>query len=484
MNRQKQSGQSLLLVLVLALILGATLSFLYDNAQLLAERQKAKMLADQAAYATGVRQARLMNLNAYINRAQVANQLAIAQAVSMGSWTQFAATLSGNIGTLTSWVPGVGTAFTAMGLMMTKVSDALGPYVTAYGQAVRALGFAQQALNTSSTLTILAAPTQFRNSLNTRDQQDYQFDLSLVGSSLPASMIKRYEDAERQSMLEVVNESRQRVPFLSNRGKTLFKMSLVFLRVRVEKRGGAELVGMDEWKSADTLSLHLQTKGCGFLGSRWCGDRETPLGYGSAAVSQDGQDAAIKITPAEYANVWVPVGFSDSKPSFTLKRIKTREASTEVYGDYGGSMATNPTATQRSAQQTVSWDVSNTSASTAGIGIPDYYDLRDTNASDPIFPMTLIVRKDYSRLPVSTQQPALQAKGSQARLDHFKAGDQMMALSRSEVYFQRPTELEVLSTGWQHQNASLYSPYWKLRLSDSISIVDRGAAYAQVAVAK
>ena len=41
------------------------------------------MLADQAAYATATRQARLLNINAYINRTQIANQLAIAQGVQV-----------------------------------------------------------------------------------------------------------------------------------------------------------------------------------------------------------------------------------------------------------------------------------------------------------------------------------------------------------------------------------------------------------------
>ena len=91
---RNQLGQSTSLMLILSLVLMLTIIFVFNTSKLLSERQQAKMLADQAAYATATRQARLLNLNAYINRTQIANQLAIAQGVSTASWSKYAAKTS------------------------------------------------------------------------------------------------------------------------------------------------------------------------------------------------------------------------------------------------------------------------------------------------------------------------------------------------------------------------------------------------------
>ena len=95
-----QRGQALLAVLAFTLILAITLVYLFNASQLLAERAKAKVLADHAAFNTATKQAQFLNANAYMNKAKITNQLAIAQAVSVASWAEYIKTAAQNASTI------------------------------------------------------------------------------------------------------------------------------------------------------------------------------------------------------------------------------------------------------------------------------------------------------------------------------------------------------------------------------------------------
>ena len=49
----------------------------------------------------------------------------------------------------------------------------------------------------------------------------------------------------------------------------------------------------------------------------------------------------------------------------------------------------------------------------------------------------------------------------------------MQAITQAEVYFQRPWELEVSGNQINHEYGSLFSPYWKTRLSDDMNAAKR-----------
>jgi hypothetical protein len=70
-----------------------------------------------------------LNLNAYINRTQIANQLAIAQGVSTASWSKYAAQTSTNISRATSWFPPVSAVFSNIGTGLNYFADSLGIYI-------------------------------------------------------------------------------------------------------------------------------------------------------------------------------------------------------------------------------------------------------------------------------------------------------------------------------------------------------------------
>src|SRR5690606_39193249 len=84
-----QGGQALPIVLALATIGGLGLVALYNVGQTAAARVRLTHAADAAAYSGALQQARALNLLAYINRAQVAHQVAMAHLVTLASWAQF-----------------------------------------------------------------------------------------------------------------------------------------------------------------------------------------------------------------------------------------------------------------------------------------------------------------------------------------------------------------------------------------------------------
>ena len=82
----KQSGQAIVLVLLLTMIgvLGAI--SLVSTGILTSEKIQLQNAADATAYSVSTIEARDLNYTAYMNRAMVANEVAIGQMVSMMSW--------------------------------------------------------------------------------------------------------------------------------------------------------------------------------------------------------------------------------------------------------------------------------------------------------------------------------------------------------------------------------------------------------------
>ena len=450
-----QSGQSTMLMLILSLVLMLTIVFVFNSSQLLSERQQAKMLADQAAYATATRQARLMNLNAYINRTQIANQLAIAQGVSTGSWSKYAAQTSTNISRATSWFPPVSAVFGNIGSGLNYFADLMGVYIAGYGVAVKTLETVQNTLNLVSNATILTAPQEFSDLASENSHSEYDVKLIASTSRFPAQLIKQFSALERDRMAKVVLSSAD--PFITNRSKKDILPKLILApggwdEWRIHKAGGTELVQLDEWKGVDTLSLHHYYKTISWRGIK---NRHTeiPVGWGSAAGSALGSDKA------------------------------------KNSGSYGGASSTNPSA-RRIAERNVPnyWDPRSSSALLTGVGIPKFYELKDLNDKDTTFPLVVSAKKGRSKLETVNRNSNLRMSKQFTVLDNYDelesgsiSNGDMQALTKAEVYFQRPWGMEVAAGDKviKHEYGSLFSPYWKVRLNDDMDVSKRSLSLAE-----
>lgn len=83
--RTVQQGQALPLVLVFLVVLCVGLLVTFNTEQVVSKKVELTHAADAAAYSIAIEQARARNLAAYLNRARVANEVTIAQMVSLNS---------------------------------------------------------------------------------------------------------------------------------------------------------------------------------------------------------------------------------------------------------------------------------------------------------------------------------------------------------------------------------------------------------------
>ncbi len=94
---RRQRGQSLVFITITAAVVIVSMLAMYSMGQLSVAKIRLQTTADAAAYSAAVTEARDLNFQAYMNRAMIANQVAVAQMVSMTSWTRaWADTWNGN----------------------------------------------------------------------------------------------------------------------------------------------------------------------------------------------------------------------------------------------------------------------------------------------------------------------------------------------------------------------------------------------------
>lgn len=94
---RRQRGQALVFGIFLLMAGLAGLYFLFNTGQVSAEKTRLVTTADAVAHGAGVMQARALNFDAYANRALVANEVLVAQMVSLSSWAQYAKTHADNL---------------------------------------------------------------------------------------------------------------------------------------------------------------------------------------------------------------------------------------------------------------------------------------------------------------------------------------------------------------------------------------------------
>jgi len=84
-----QRGQSSVFVVIFLGVMLFSLITLYNAGKLTSEKMQLQNAADAAAYSVSVIEARDLNFMSYINRAMIANEVAVGQMVSMVSWIRY-----------------------------------------------------------------------------------------------------------------------------------------------------------------------------------------------------------------------------------------------------------------------------------------------------------------------------------------------------------------------------------------------------------
>lgn len=449
-------GQALPLGLFFVLGSAALMYFMYNSGRAVDEKLRITNAADSAAYSVAVLEARALNYDAYANRAIVANQVAIAQAISLASWIRYFQSGVDNAEAIADVAAGWiydpdeypelarvvaafgGTAYLdhlSAGAFAAGLNGTVSRLDALLANLVSAHDVVSQALSASQAVLHAALSSGAAQQLLANDIVRH-IDPAMSAEIIPASHgFDAFTHAygreatngdERGRLAETVLRSRDR--FAAERRWSISGPDIWPLQRNVElkRRGGTELINYDEWRAIDTLEHEGQRLRKGNW--RW---RRTSLAWGAAEADS-----------------------GDGRPG---------------RASHGGSYDDNLQTTKKYAEPSMV-DLNSVGARFSGLPItrdlarPDTSDFASTGVS-------IRVSKPRTELRLSGGSSSVQPSGRLRQFDTETPGDVMAALSRAEVFFDRP---EVRPDG-QTEYASLYSPYWQVRLA-SPSELDRAWA--------
>lgn len=269
MSSSQQRGQALVWGMLLAAVASVVLLRYFATGQMVAAKARQLHGLDAAAYSGALVQARALNMLAFLNRTQVAHQVAMAHLVTLGSWALLGSTQSrqlsvGNppaylIGML--FGPAHGTAYTsasgASGL--GDLAQTPGQLAAAYAEhdqlVHHVLGSVQheivQTLQKARHAAMLQVLTQHYDG-------EAGLSLDVMHDDWPGP-IRLY--AAQPQLAAFVRQVAERYPFLSPRDHTARNPWLVHAqcpskRHELRRRGQTQLDDSGVWQSIDTQSYH------------------------------------------------------------------------------------------------------------------------------------------------------------------------------------------------------------------------------------
>ena len=463
--RTRQRGQvmPMAVVFVLAAILG--LWVVNDAGEITIEKMSLQNTADATAYSTAVLMARNWNYAAYLNRAMVANQVAVGQGVGFNAWNK-------------------GCIRYSIGCTVAAVLDFgyIDYYLTQNDQTLTELSDAQNQFNLGATAAEaqLSSDVTLANDPNVQ-QITYFNDIENPGydpctytaptgqASVPCqqwsvptvSQLLASNGTRFTQFQNVVIASQDH--FTANRSFNWPETNLLIYTVQPKEYGGDELIqGTQngyykwEWTAMDTLSDYDKLFGIS-LG-------ETVKAYGAARAPVAGSPTAFNYNAYAGNKIMWGMGAWD-----------------------------NPKA----AAQAASADASNNVHTMSGYGLRPFLDVSNDDQSDEGDTVLIIVTKPDSSLALQknwakvTNSSYQVPKQIDLEADGSLPNKQLTTLAKAQIYFYRPYETQSHVIDWNRQNmpswitgdseyaaayqnqadqyehGSLYSPFWDAHLVDT-----------------
>lgn len=453
---RRQRGQALPLALIFLLVLCVGLVVTFNTGQVVNKKVELTNAADAAAYSVAAEQARAWNLAAYMNRGRVANEVAIAQAVSLNSWLTQINVSAVNIKRVVRFIPYVGQAIAAalqaadqaMRTMRTALRGGTEVYIgildtanAAYAgaayAAVKAAGGAS-AIQTAYKVAKDNSPNATVRPLaaGILTAQLYNAERTYLDEfNVPSGRNRRNEGGERYR--NVVMESRDRFT-RSRRDNWLI----------LDANGGTDMVDYDRWAAVDIFEVD----------TFWL---SIPVGWGGAQAVSSGQP---RFFPGiNRGNGW--------RSQYEGRRYKPYNGVSR-YGIAGRLVENDPGGKQ------VGGSKSNAYFHSYKHGLAHrYHDVKSGKArtqkendenTGPRF--TVEVQSAIANARTSSE-----IKLTAGRLDvpEQVRGNQLRALATAQVYFNRPHEYSRFARRvWgradgKYEMGSLFSPYWQARLVET-----------------
>ncbi len=434
--RRTVRGQVLALLLPLLAVLIAALWWVLETGEGVAEKQRMRNVADAAALAGAVWQAKVLNFDAHMNRAIVANEAVIAQSVSLRGWSAYMDDMLPKAYAITSAVPYLGTAMFYLQRGWSLIDQALQPalVMAESGMSVvdHDLALAQRTVHAAYPAALESVIRQVVERNDTRYEVSTGGQWMLMRTALEWSNFTAfYGGSWRWRQRDVVQRSMDGFSHERNWSLNLLPGGLVG---RLEKRAGTDLVDFDTWRAIETLALHQRRY----------------LIFGRMR----------EVTPIGWA------GIENGNRSFAR-------------GVHGGVYRTNP-RTARLAEQSM--------RSAAGyLGLPSMWDLSAIQRavfSPPVIAVRVSLPESARRGaagwfgfnsltglsyadPQDADSPVIE-KPLGEKLLGSRTASPMMVEAAATTSFVRP----VPRADGAQEAPSLYNPYWRPRLT-RLSVVDR-----------
>lgn len=421
----RQRGQALIYGLFVVTMGLVALFFLFNTAQLSSEKTKLVNTADAVAYSTGVLHARALNFAAYTNRALLANEVLIAQMVSVSSWIEYAQGHVQGVPPLNCYTPqySVPAVLVLVEYLPLCVALSWPQGQVAVDYAKRAIdGVGYSAVTASEVAKVnlqLAQATMFAAMLqpatklklmqevadaNYQNDGTVQVDIPLIDDFVlfeGGPFVSRYSGDERTRFRETELAAANLDEFIPHRSWSSRSPwpFCVPPRGAAVREGGTQLLGFDEWRAEDEASLSIKTLKIPLFGLPRCvTSKRYDLGAGDRSAKKG----------ASSSSNW----FYSGVPSF-LELSKRALDRLPENGDYG-----------------------------------------------PTMKFSVRVVRSSQEARTSAGRSSIKPSGKLAIFDGKEAGGVMSAVATSEVFFERPEER---SDGRQ-ELPSLFNPYWQVHL--------------------
>lgn len=375
----------------------------FEVGRVLNAKQRLVAAADAAAFSAAAFAARALNFESYVNRAVVANEVAIAHVLTLSSWLDYVDRTSSRVDAVARFVPYVAQVSAVLRRIAESANAAVQPALAPMpGFISTSSGLLRQSAETLHASVAVIVPMLVRENLADNDPNA---SLTVLGRARLAQHVRdwhafthSYAGPQRGRQASVVLASRD--GFLAQRGHSFSGAGVV----RVEKRGGTDLVTFDAWRAIDTLAAHVPTP---------FGGEEIALGWG-------GSHAGARVF---------------------------------VQGSHGGSSAVNPRTSRRAS--------GDARRSSGYSGLPAIRDVRNRGAGHPPeLWLSLEIERTGRFVPSAIRDLGadLLTRGAAPM-----AGESLVARSSARVFHERNSP----RIDARREFGNLYSPHWHARLASA-----------------
>lgn len=447
---KNQAGQAFPIGIALFLILGVTSFVLFNTGQAVTNKTRIVNTADSAAYSGLLWQARAMNFTAYTNRAMVANQVAMAQAVSLHSWAGYINKTGENIDNVVGKIPYVGVVTGIIRKIASAVDLFLSPISQGMLSVIDSINSGITVAQESMYLATFAATPDVVNSVvksNDMRHQKYSWDTaySILNTGLNlyewTDLTEQFDEEHKPGMAERAHMVRNSMDnFSKDRSWKFFRIFVPvnpLVWVRFEKAGTTKFFDDNEGGDYELYAkdaLSLRHKVYTFTGRKYF---DLPIGGASSlANTRDSEDPIF-----DSENTFFP-----GRHSLAKKRGKN-----SVYNPHDARNMRGYSGLQAYRSLSEDW----------------------RNASEPpVLKLKIEVTLDPGSIYSADD---LNGKSTNLTHDIGAPGNVITSVSAAELYFERPCLNDSCTDTDEYADG--YSPYWGVRLSRN-SNMSRLAAYS------